>query len=593
MLHLPPMFPLVQRMVSLKSVSAKMTLILGMALVPSSAIAQPMFVAQNTFPQETTPDFDQEPLPEPDFTPLPPVEDLLQSPDSSSSPEPRDTSELKVTVNRVEFVGNTIFSDEELAAVIPEGIIGESVTISRLYEIRSAIAEKYINEGYASSGAFLPEQPIQDGVITIQVVEGSLTTINIRGNEKLKDSYVANRIRRDIETPLNVEELLNTLRRLQLDPRIDTLSAELSGGVALGESVLTVDVVEGDDLDVVFGLDNSRSPSVGSFRQSLELELLNFSGYGETLDFNLAHTSGSTALDGSITTFLGADNSTLQLRGGIATSEIIEDPFETLNLESDSFFTELSYRQPLLQTLTEEFALGVSVGHQQTRSVFDLSDEFGGPIPLTSFGANEDGEVRVSTLRFFQEWNKRLSRDVFAARSQFSVGLDALNSTVNNDGRPDSRFVSWRGQAQWAHLLAEDTLFLVKTDLQFADDDLLSLEQFGLGGQSTIRGYRQDILLTDNGFLASAEARFPLIKARKVDGVLHLIPFLDIGKGWNLGDDDPSPSALVGTGLALQWQQDDLTTRIDIGLPLVDVDTRDDNSLQEMGIYMSLEWEAF
>ena len=592
MLHLPSLSPLVWRMSSLKSVSASLTLILGIALVPTNAIAQPLFVAQQIRPQDTNPEFDV-PFPEPDITPLPPIEELLDSPDPDPLPDLGDESELQVMVNRVEFVGNTIFSDEELAEVIPEGIIGNLVTINRLYEIRSAVAQKYLDADYASSGAFLPEQPIQDGVITIQVVEGSLTTINIRGNEKLKDSYIANRIRRDIETPLNVDDLLDTLRRLQLDPRIATLSAELSGGVALGESILTVDVTEGDDFDVVLGLDNSRSPSVGSFRQSVDLDLLNVNGYGETFNLSLARTTGSTSLDGSITTFLDADNSTIQLRGGISSSEIIEEPFETLNLESEAFFTELAYRKPLVQTLTEELAVGVSLGHQQTRSVFDLADALGGPIPLTSFGANEEGEVRVSTLRFFQEWSKRRSRDVFAARSQFSVGLDALSSTVNNDGRPDSRFVSWRGQAQWAHLLAQDTLLLVKTDVQFADDDLLSLEQFGLGGQSTIRGYRQDILLTDNGFLASAEARFPIVKARKVDGVLHVIPFLDIGKGWNIGDDDPSPSALVGTGLALQWQQDDLTARIDIGLPLVDVDTRDDNSLQEMGIYMSLEWAAF
>ncbi|MEM9213694.1 MAG: ShlB/FhaC/HecB family hemolysin secretion/activation protein [Cyanobacteria bacterium P01_F01_bin.150] len=593
MLYLPALSPFARPMYLLKSVPASMALVLGIALVPNSAIAQPLFVAQQILPQDTTPEFDPDPLPEPDLTPLPSVEELLQSPEPSSTPELGDESELRVTVNRIEFKGHTIFSDEELAAVIPEGIIGESVTINRLYEIRSAVAQKYIDAGYASSGAFLPEQPIQDGVITIQIVEGSLTTIDIRGNEKLKDSYIANRIWRDIETPLNVEDLLDTLRRLQLDPRIATLSAELSGGVALGEGILTVDVVEGDDLNVVLGLDNSRSPSVGSFRQFLDLNLLNFNGYGETFNLGLARTSGSTALDGSISTFLGADNSTLQLRGGISKSEIIEDPFEILNLESDSFFAELAYRQPLFQTLTEELALGVSVGHQQTRSVFDLSNDFGGPIPLTRFGANEDGEIRVSTLRLFQEWNKRRARDVFAARSQFSIGLDALNSTVNTDGRPDSRFVAWRGQAQWARLLEEDTLLLVQTDLQFADDDLLSLEQFGLGGQRTVRGYRQDLLLTDNGVLASAEVRFPIIKARKVDGVLHLIPFLDVGKGWNISDEDPDPSTIVGTGFGLQWQQNDLTARIDIGLPLVDVDTRDDDSLQEMGIYMSLEWEAF
>lgn len=556
-------------------------------------------------PDASNPDFgDADALPEPDPTPLPPIEDLLKpstpsdsdlsddAPESDSS-NPDSTAPL-VLVQQVEFVGNTIFSDEELAELIPPNeVIGQSVPVSRLYEIRSAVAEKYIEAGYVTSGAFLPEQQIQNGVITIQVVEGSLTSIIIRGHEKLKPSYIENRIWRDIETPLNTDNLLSVLRLLQLDPRISTLSAELSGGLDLGESSLTVEVVEGDDFDVVLGLDNNRSPSVGSFRQSVELDALNINGYGETFSFNLSRTSGSNAFDGSLGTFLNASDATLELRGGLSSSEIIEEPFEVLNVKSEAFFVDLTYRQPLVRTLAEELAFGVTASHQQTRSVFDFPEFQGGRRGIDTFGANEDGEIRVSTLRFFQEWNKRRSRDIFAARSQFSLGLDALNSTVNNDGRPDSRFVAWRGQAQWARLLEEDTLLLVQTDLQFADDDLLSLEQFGLGGQRTVRGYRQDLLLTDNGVLTSAEVRFPIIKARKVNGVLHLIPFFDVGKGWNIGDDDPDPSTIVGTGFGLQWQQNDLTARIDIGFPLVEVDTFDDNSLQEMGIYMSLEWEAF
>ena len=62
------------------------------------------------------------------------------------------------------------------------------------------------------------------------------------------------------------------------------------------------------------------------------------------------------------------------------------------------------------------------------------------------------------------------------------------------------------------------------------------MEQIGLGGQSTVRGYRQDDVLTDNGFYASAEVQIPLRfvipDARGRQG-LYLVPFLDVGTGWN------------------------------------------------------------
>jgi hemolysin activation/secretion protein len=120
-----------------------------------------------------------------------------------------------------------------------------------------------------------------------------------------------------------------------------------------------------------------------------------------------------------------------------------------------------------------------------------------------------------SALRFFQEWTKRTSREVLAARSQFSLGIGLLNATIN-DEPPDSRFFSCGGRFQWVRLLAADTLLLLRGDVQLADRALVPLEQIGLGGQDTIRGYRQDVLLTDNGafgFSRASRTRSPSTEA--------------------------------------------------------------------------------
>jgi len=182
---------------------------------------------------------------------------------------------------------------------------------------------------------------------------------------------------------------------------------------------------------------------------------------------------------------------------------------------------------------------------------------------------------------------------VVAARSQFSLGLDLLNSTINDDA-PDSRFLSWRGQGQWVRLLAPDTLLLVRGDVQLADGALLPLEQFGLGGQQSVRGYRQDALLTDNGALLSAELRVPIVRVPEWQGLLQLSPFIDVGTAWNSGDSpDPEPNTLVGAGIGLLWRQgDNFLARIDWGIPLVSVDSSG-SSLQENGLYFSLVYSPF
>ena len=121
----------------------------------------------------------------------------------------------------------------------------------------------------------------------------------------------------------------------------------------------------------------------------------------------------------------------------------------------------------------------------------------------------------------------------------------------------------------------------------------MPLEQFGLGGQLSVHGYRQDLLLTDSGLLLSSELRLPIIRAPKIRGVLQLTPFFEIGKGWNNNGKNLSPSTLVSTGLGLLWKQDDnFSARLDWGIPLVSVEG-EKRSLQENGLYFSVIYSLF
>jgi len=168
------------------------------------------------------------------------------------------------------------------------------------------------------------------------------------------------------------------------------------------------------------------------------------------------------------------------------------------------------------------------------------------------------------------------------------VGVNALNATINPTA-PDSRFFAWRGQAQYVRLLAPDTLLLLRTDMQLADRSLLALEQISEGGQDTVRGYRQDLLLADNGLFASAEVRIPLLRLPKLNGLLQLTPFVDVATVANRDSSvklDPATIASVGLGLRLQLS-DRFTARFAWGIPLVSVSS-DKRTLQKNGLYFSI-----
>ena len=100
--------------------------------------------------------------------------------------------------------------------------------------------------------------------------------------------------------------------------------------------------------------------------------------------------------------------------------------------------------------------------------------------------------------------------------------------------------------------------------------------------------------MTDNGFFISAEVPLPILRIEKVEGVLQVVPFVDFGIGWNSSDNpDPDPNSLVGVGLGLQWQMgDNFDARFDWGIPLTDVEDSD-RTLQEQGLYFSVNYSPF
>ncbi|MEH2156655.1 ShlB/FhaC/HecB family hemolysin secretion/activation protein [Nostoc sp.] len=549
--------------------------------------------AQTPNPQTLPPgrleDIPETPLPS-DVLPKPPDKNqLLPSPKLPNQPilEPGDPN-ARFRVERIEVLGSTVFKAEQFAAITAP-FVGRELTFAELLQVRDAITKLYTDNGYVTTGALITPQTVEAGAIKIQVLEGSVQEIKIIGNRRLHSEYIRDRIQLGAGKPLNIPHLLEKLQLLRLDPQIQNLSAELQTGVHPGTNVLQVEVEEAKTFKLTASLDNGRSPSVGSFRRGVDLQEANLLGLGDTLSVGYANTDGSNTINLNYTLPINARNGTVFFGFSQGWNRVIEKPFNVLDIQSNSRSYELGYRQPVLQKPTQELAIGLSFSRQSSQTELGLNNI--GPFRLSP-GADANGKTNISALRFFQEYTQRSNQYVFAARSQLSFGVDWFDANVS-ESEPDSRFFAWRGQAQWVRQLAPDTLFLARGDFQLAADSLVPLEQFGLGGQLSIRGYRQDALLTDNGLLFSAEFRVPIVRAAKIGGVLQLTPFIEVGKGWNVNGENPSPSTLLSSGLGLLWKQgDDFLARLDWGIPLISVDG-ERRSLQENGLYFSVRYSPF
>ncbi|MEC4982905.1 MAG: ShlB/FhaC/HecB family hemolysin secretion/activation protein [Oscillatoria sp. PMC 1068.18] len=504
----------------------------------------------------------------------------------------QDSIPDSITVARFQFEGNSVFSDEELENVTQK-FLNRRLTLGELQAVSSAISELYVDNKYITSGAYIKSQTIEDGVVVVQVLEGKLTEIKVKTDGRLNSNYVSSRIRRSTGGLVNQEQLLEGLQLLVLDELIEEVKAELLPDVKPGTNILEIEIKEANPWDLNLVANNGRSPAVGSFRRGGVLSYNNLLGIGDRVALSYGNTDGSDEFQANYTVPLNGRNSTLGFRYAESNNQVIEKPFNQVDIAAESRSYELSYRDPIILTPRQELALGLTFSRQESQSSI-----LGVNFPLSP-GANADGETKISALRFFQEWTKRGENNqgnnhILGLRSEFNFGVDWFGATENNDA-PDSNFFAWRGQAQWIRQLGnENTILLTRGNVQIAAQELLGLERFGLGGLGSVRGYRQDALLTDNGAFGSLEIWLPVGIIPESLGVLQLTPFVDLGAAWNSNSDvNIENNFLVSTGIGLQLRlRNNLTLRLDYGIPLVDIDSRD-RTWQENGLYFSVTSSPF
>lgn len=499
----------------------------------------------------------------PSVSQLPPVEEFLDS-----FPERLPVIPSSVEVKGFRFVGNTAFSQEELNIVVQD-LTGESVTFAELLEARSRITQHYINQGYITSGAYLPaKQVINNGFVTIEVIEGKLTQINISGLEHLTPSYLRRRISRAVDTPLNINDLVMVLEKLRRNPLLENLSAELTASSQQGESILNLEAKSANPFTFSATLNNHNSPTIGVWEQEIELGHGNLFGWGDRFSVTYANSEGGEEWGVDYILPVNSQNGTLRLSYQDLNADIIEEPFNQVDIETASRQYEIAFRQPLIDRLTEELAFGVVFFHQNSKTRL-----LGVPFPL-NVGADERGEIKLSGLRFFQEWTRQSSQDVILLRNQFNIGTSWLDAT-QNDVAPDSNFFSWQVDAQWLHSFGINHVLISRFRSQISDRALLAAEDLTIGGVNSVRGYRRDLYLVDRGILASIEYRFPVFEINR-NQVVQSVSFFDLGWGENTGD-DPNSDYLASVGVGLRWQIiDRLTAEVNWAFPLVEVIDRNE-----------------
>jgi len=492
------------------------------------------------------------PLPEGVPPPAPPPS-RIEPPPSVLPPAKPNLGMIRVFVREIKVVGSTVFSADELAKLTAP-YVNRELTSEDLEALRMAITLHYINNGYVTSGAVVPDQSMKDGVLTIQIVEGKLSRIDVEGNRWFVPGYIRKRIALGADPPLNINSLQERLQLLQADPRFERLNAELKPGIARGESVLDVRVAEHNPLRMWLEVNNYQSPSVGAELGLVTIAHQNLTGHGDIASLQYGQSAGvEPQLDARYMLPLAAYDTTLFLQYRRNDFRVIDEQFEPLRIKSRSEILGATLRQPLYRTLNNEFALAATVERLTNNITFDPFES--GRVPFPISGA-PDGISKITALRFSQEWVHRTSNQVISAFSRFSTGIRAFGVTINKDPTlPSAEFFSWLGEAQWARRLDPWRIQLIaRISALLTDDRLFPLEQIAVGGRYSVRGYRENTIVQDNAALASVEVRIPVLRSATRGDYLWLAPFTDYGRSWQAQIPTPEPKNLTSTGMGIIWE---------------------------------------
>jgi hemolysin activation/secretion protein len=440
---------------------------------------------------------------------------------------------------------------------------GKKVSQTDLVTIASGIGDVYRASGYHLSRAIVPPQDIANGSVRIQVIEGSITELALKGDGAEQFGIRALMAPALAEQPSRLNTLERQLMLSNMRPGIRITDTQLEEiGTTSGHFRLVISV-QAWHLYAFAGLDNLGSSAIGPWQSSATAAYNSLIAPGDTLALNLATTPGDprqlrfSRLSYDIP--IGVDG--LRIGASGLYSEVWPGDWRRLfadNTKTEAFELRASY-SPLAsqkQTLTLTTAMSFSnVSNRDTigpiyrdairtmsvNADYRLLDDFGGANFLTVnwrqgldiLGASDKSDLWVSV------WD---ASPKFSALNFWYTRYQTLNDA-------------------WSLKLASAG--------QTASGPMYLSQQFYLGGVAFGRGYGAAQISGDNGLAGSLEVRFDHKLNYKYWTGFQIYTFVDSGLVWWDGLRPSEGVALTSAGGGVRlFLGGDLQADLGVAIPL-------------------------
>lgn len=425
---------------------------------------------------------------------------------------------------------------------------GREISLRQLHEMAEKITQRYRQDGYLVARAYVPTQEIQDGTVTIAVLEGRYGQVALNNTSSL-DRTVASQLLQGLESgdPIEREPLQERLLRLSDVPGVDVRSV-LVPGASVGLSDLIVQVKPGAPVSGSVDIDNAGNRYTGEHRLGGTLHWNNPTGRGDVLSLR-ALTSGSGLQYGRVSyqTQVG------MIRAGLAYSELryaLGREFQALGANGRARTASLFGSYPWVRSHQRNWTLGVSLDAKDFEDRLDVlplrTDKTAQVATASLTGDHRDSWWGGGLSHFSLAW----STGRVAIRSPIANALDA--QTAQTDGNYNKLVFG----ASRLQVLTESVALLAAFNGQVASRNLDVSEKMMLGGMHSVRAYPEGEAFADEGVMLTLEARKQITVPVSVTGQIHLAAFVDAGalklnhSPWAEGDNFRH---LSGAGVGVYW----------------------------------------
>lgn len=456
---------------------------------------------------------------------------------------PEAAKSITLELKNVAIKDMTAFDQAEIKDIYAP-YLGQEITLDKAWDFANEITARYRKEGYFLSRAYIPQQAIDDGIITINVIEGYIGTVDL--NSADPDHYLLCMFQKNLlkEKPLKLSTLEKNLLLLSDMPGVE-FDAILDQGQQEGQAVtLTLTELPKKGRGTI-AFDNSLSRYIGPY-SGRAVYTDSFLPYqGTTLSGLASMPNGNK---------LWAINASHMIKllpqwdAEIAVSHVSSDPAFTLT-QSDIESTSNSWKAALWWRVKRQRLHNVSLGLAfENRNVStDVLD--------SAFTRD-----KISMLRSNLQYNGIGFLDGYDSVSvRFTHGLNGLSDSQEGDltlsraqAKPD--FAKIEATWQHIHTITPDLRGISLVKGQLSSQPLFSSEEMGIGGAEIGKGYDQSEITGDHGLAVSLQLEYTSLP--KWNG-FNITPsaFYDVGKVWNRDTTgQPSGISLSSAGFGIQAQ---------------------------------------